>query len=94
MIKAGKDSKALESLKLLRRLPADHPTIRAEIEEIKGNYEYEKSLGSASYAECFKGNIGKRTLTGLGIQCLQQLVGINFILYELQLSVDRVLSLY
>lgn len=80
LIKCGKDSKAIKSLTRLRRLPADHPAIRAEFEEIQGNYEYEKSLGSSSYIDCFRGNIGKRTLTGIGLQCLQQLVGVNFIL--------------
>ncbi|GAB7359659.1 hypothetical protein MBLNU230_g6838t1 [Neophaeotheca triangularis] len=81
LIKAGKDSKAIKSLTQLRRLPADHPAIQAEFEEIHGNYEYEKSLGSASYLDCFRGDIGKRTMTGIGIQCLQQLVGVNFIFY-------------
>ncbi|KAF2166670.1 hypothetical protein M409DRAFT_66640 [Zasmidium cellare ATCC 36951] len=81
LVKCGKDSKAIQSLTKLRRLPADHPAIRAEFEEIQGNYEYEKSLGSASYLDCFRGNVGKRTLTGIGLQCLQQLVGVNFIFY-------------
>lgn len=39
------------------------------------------SLGTASYAECFKGNTGKRTFTGIAVQSLQQLVGVNFIFY-------------
>ena len=79
LIKVGKDTKALKSLVFLRRLPADDPHVLAELEEIKANYEYEKSLGSASYVECFRGNMGKRTLTGITLQALQQLVGINFI---------------
>lgn len=81
LIKAGKDSQALKSLTFLRRLPADDPYLLAELEEIKANYEYEKSLGSASYLECFKGTTGKRTITGIILQSLQQLVGINFIIY-------------
>ncbi|KAM0707171.1 hypothetical protein Q7P35_006502 [Cladosporium inversicolor] len=81
LVKVGKDAKALKSLVFLRRLPADSPHILAELEEIKANYEYEKSLGTASYAECFRGNMGKRTLTGITLQSLQQLVGINFIIY-------------
>lgn len=51
LVKAGKDSKALKSLMTLRRLPADDPQLIAELEEIKGNWEYEKSIGSASYIE-------------------------------------------
>lgn len=79
LVKAGKDESALRSLVFLRRLPADNPHILAELEEIKANYEYEKSLGTASYVECFKGTMAKRTLTGIILQSLQQLVGINFI---------------
>jgi len=79
LVSKGRDAQATRSLVRLRRLPADSPYIIAEIEEIKGNYEYEKSLGSASYLECFKGTIGKRTITGITLQSLQQLVGINFI---------------
>lgn len=80
-VKKGKDAQALKSLVFLRRLPADDPNLIAELEEMKGNYEYEKSLGTASYLECFKGTIGKRTITGIILQSLQQLVGINFIIY-------------
>ena len=83
LVKVGKDTKALKSLVFLRRLPADNPHVLAELEEIKANYEYEKSLGSASYLECFRGNMGKRTLTGITLQSLQQLVGINFIVSHL-----------
>lgn len=81
LVSKGRDAQATRSLVRLRRLPADSPYIIAEIEEIKGNYEYERSLGSASYLECFKGTIGKRTITGITLQSLQQLVGINFIIY-------------
>jgi len=81
LVKAGKDQKAVKSLVFLRRLEADDPHVLAELEEIQANYEYEKSLGSASYIECFRGNMGKRTITGITLQSLQQLVGINFIIY-------------
>jgi len=81
LIKVGKDTKALKALVWLRRLPENDPHVLAELEDIKASYEYEKSLGSASYAECFRGNMGKRTLTGITLQSLQQLVGINFIIY-------------
>ena len=74
LIKKDNHDKAIKSLQFLRRLPADHPSLVGEYQEIKGNYEYELSLGSSSYLECFRGTIGKRTFTGIGIQCLQQLV--------------------
>ncbi|KAG9896822.1 putative transporter, partial [Aureobasidium melanogenum] len=81
LIKKNKPEKARKSLHFLRRLPADHPAITAELAEITANYEYELSLGTASYLECFKGNTGKRTFTGIALQSLQQLVGVNFIFY-------------
>lgn len=74
LIKQDNHDKAIKSLTFLRRLPPDHPALISEYEEIRGNYEYELSLGKATYLECFKGTIGKRTLTGIGLQCLQQLV--------------------
>lgn len=81
LIKKGKHERARQSLVFLRRLPADHPYIEAELAEIQANYNYEVSLGSASYLECAKGTIGKRLFTGVALQSLQQLVGINFIFY-------------
>ncbi|UDD56932.1 hypothetical protein AFCA_004452 [Aspergillus flavus] len=81
LIKKGNDTQALRSLVFLRRLSADDPDLLAEMEELKNNWEYEKSIGSASYLECFKGTAGKRTITGIILQSLQQLVGINFIIY-------------
>ncbi|KAI7082643.1 putative transporter [Hortaea werneckii] len=81
LIKVGKEQQAIRSLQFLRRLPADHPGLVGEFEEIQGNWEYEKSLGNASYIECFQGNLGKRTITGIVLQSLQQLVGVNFIFY-------------
>lgn len=77
LIKKDNHDGAVKSLKFLRRLPEDHPSLLAEYDEIKGNYEYELSLGQASYLECFKGTIGKRTLTGIGLQSLQQLVSVR-----------------
>ncbi|KAI7204478.1 putative transporter [Hortaea werneckii] len=79
LIKKGKDRKAIKSLTFLRRLPPVHAALLCEFEEIQGNWEYEKSLGKASYIECFRGNVGKRTITSIVLQRLQQLVGVNFI---------------
>ncbi|RMY61577.1 hypothetical protein D0863_11230 [Hortaea werneckii] len=79
LIKKGKDQKAIKSLTFLRRLPPVHAALLCEFEEIQGNWEYEKSLGKASYLECFRGIVGKRTITSIVLQRLQQLVGVNFI---------------
>jgi hypothetical protein len=81
LIKKGDEPRALKSLVFLRRLSPDDPDIAAELAALKSNWEYEQSLGSASYIECFKGTMGKRTITGIVLQSLQQLVGINFIIY-------------
>nr|ARU07967.1 putative glucose transporter-3715 [Aureobasidium melanogenum] len=80
-IKKGKHAEAARALSKLRRLPTDHPAVEEELAEITANHEYELSLGQASYADCFKGNLGKRLATGCGLQALQQLTGVNFIFY-------------
>jgi SP family sugar:H+ symporter-like MFS transporter len=79
LIKSGRPEKAAHSLAKLRRLPEDHVAIRDELAEIEANHEYELSLGKATYLDCFRGNLLKRQLTGCGLQALQQLTGINFI---------------
>lgn len=81
LIKQGKGEKAKESLHFLRRLPVDDPNLLREYDEIWAAYEFEKSLGTASFGELFRGTIGKRLITGISLQSLQQLVGVNFIFY-------------
>ena len=81
LVKTGKHDKALRALAQLRRLPTDHPSIVHELDEIEANHEFELTLGKATYLDCFKGNVGKRLLTGCLLQILQQLTGVNFIFY-------------
>lgn len=81
LIKRGHDDEAKLSLSKLRRIPANSASIDAELREIKANHEYEMSIGKSSWADCFKGQMLKRQLTGMGLQALQQLTGINFIFY-------------
>lgn len=81
LIKRGQADKAAHALGRLRRLSADHPAIRSELAEVRANHEFEMTLGKASYFDCFRGHMLKRQLTGMGLQALQQLTGINFIFY-------------
>jgi len=81
LIKQGRMDRAAKSLGTLRRLAPDHPSIQDELAEIKANHDYEMSLGKASYLDCFRAGMRKRQLTGMALQALQQLTGINFIFY-------------
>ncbi|KAG6212234.1 hypothetical protein E4U35_008188 [Claviceps purpurea] len=81
LIKVGQGEKAAKALGTLRRLSPDHPAVREELREIQSNHDFEMSIGSASYLGCFKAPLLKRQLTGMAIQGLQQLTGINFIFY-------------
>lgn len=82
LIKQNRIDKAAHALGRLRRLPANHPSITAELAEIKAVHDLEASLQArSSYLDCFKPPLLKRQLTGMGIQALQQLSGVNFIFY-------------
>ena len=82
LIRQNKREKASKALGRLRRLPADHPAIKEELDEVKANHDYEISMTkSSSYLDCFRPPILKRQITGCLLQMLQQLTGINFIFY-------------
>ena len=81
LIKRGNNEGAARSLSKIRRLPIDHPAISDELAEIQANHDFEMKLGSASYLSLFKAPIRKRLITGMLLQGLQQLTGVNFIFY-------------
>ena len=74
-IKKGKYEAAAKALSRLRRLPVDHPGLVEELAEVRANHEFEMRVGKGTYADCFKGTVGKRLLTGCLLQALQQLSG-------------------
>ncbi|KAH6853910.1 general substrate transporter [Chaetomium sp. MPI-CAGE-AT-0009] len=83
LIKRGLKDAAALSLSRLRRLDITHPALIEELAEIQANHEYEMALGPDTYKDIIFGepHLGRRTLTGCGLQMLQQLTGVNFIMY-------------
>ena len=77
LIRNGKYDAAAKSLSRLRRLGTDHPALREELAEIKGNHEHELSMGTGSYLALFRKPVRKRLLSGCAIQALQQLTGVS-----------------
>jgi MFS family permease len=91
-VKKGKLDNAARALASVRGQPIDSEYIQDELAEIIANHEYELSVVPqttyfASWANCFHGGLRspasnlRRTLCGIGLQMMQQLTGINFILY-------------
>ncbi|KAF4124891.1 Sugar (and other) transporter [Geosmithia morbida] len=83
LVMKGRSSQAGLSLSRLRRLDITHPALVEELQEIIANHQYELTLGSSSYRDLFRGSphLARRTFTGCAVQMLQQLTGINFIMY-------------
>lgn len=81
LLKKERIADAAKSLSRLRRLPMDHPALQEELAEIQANHEYEMAIGTSSYLACFQRPIRKRLFTGMALQALQQLTGVNFIFY-------------
>ena len=91
-VKKGQMDKAVKALCSVRGQPESSEYIQAELAEIIANYEYEQSvIPSTTYwggwANCFRGPFSsgssnlRRTMTGILMQMMQQLTGINFIFY-------------
>lgn len=77
LILKGREKEARSSLGRLLSLPAESEQVSREYDEVNDALLIEREIGSGSYADCFKskGRYRLRTLTGMGIQALQQLTG-------------------
>ena len=93
LIRVGRWEDAVRAKVKLTGLPANHPTVQAELTEVKANLDHELSLGPASYKQCWQGTNLRRTLLGIFMQAWQQctqishvaqliiVTGVNFIFY-------------
>jgi len=72
LVRIGKEEEAVKAKCRLTGLPPNHPEVREELAEIKGNLQHEMALGPASYKECFRGLNLRRTLLGVFMQVWQQ----------------------
>jgi len=80
LIAAGKDEAAQRSLARILAAAPDSDVVAEQYAEIAASVHHVRSLGSTSYIDCFRNTNRNRlrTLTGISLQALQQLVGINF----------------
>ena len=70
-ISPGTATKA--DLSTVRSQAEDSEFVNREMAEIEGNLEFELALGAATYADCFRGDMKARSLTGILVQMFQQL---------------------
>lgn len=78
LILKGREEEARAALGRLLSLPSDSEQVSREYDEVNESLLLERDVGGGSYADCFstgKGRYRLRTLTGMGVQALQQLSG-------------------
>lgn len=81
LLAKGDEEGCLKALGRILSAPVDSATVSEEYADIAANLHHERALGTTSYFDCFRpgqeNKIAWRTWTGIGIQALQQLTGIN-----------------
>ncbi|KAL8283937.1 hypothetical protein RQP46_005369 [Phenoliferia psychrophenolica] len=65
LIQRGKIEEGRVALARMRSKAVDADVITHEMEQIQGNLEYEKSLGTSTYRELFQGHMLNRTMCGI-----------------------------
>lgn len=78
LIKVGRRKDAANSLARLIDQSPSGIEVGAELDEISRNLDAERALGMHTYLDCFRSTKNKmrlRTVTGILIQCFQQLTG-------------------
>lgn len=84
-VKEGRLDDARKSLSTLRGQPTDSDYISDELQEIVANYEYELTIGQASWLDSLRGwgpaGNGRRVFIGVFLQMFQQLTGINLYVF-------------
>jgi hypothetical protein len=63
LLNRGKIEEGRAALARMRGQGENSERVNAEMTDIQANIEFEKSLGKATYADCFKGNMLARTRT-------------------------------
>ena len=84
LILKGKEQKAHKALARILSEPVESQAVSAAYAEIASSLHHENEVSESSYLACFRGGEAKtrkRVLTGMAMQALQQLSGVNFIFY-------------
>ncbi|TPX65137.1 hypothetical protein SpCBS45565_g05387 [Spizellomyces sp. 'palustris'] len=81
LLRLNRRDQAIKALCRLRGKHASDPSVTEEINDLQRAIELEGQIGEASYLDCFKSPVGRRTHIGVWIQMFQQLTGVNFIFY-------------
>ncbi|OXB35168.1 hypothetical protein LQV05_001196 [Cryptococcus neoformans] len=79
-----KQEQAKKNLSRLLGQAENSQAVTTEFAEISANLEHERSLGKGTWMDCLKYGESKtrlRIFTGMALQALQQLTGVNFIFY-------------